>query len=142
MEGDVMAWNPNGKWAGGAIGAGALLLLSAGIAAAAPALATANVNMRQGPGTQYGVITTIPGGSTVEVINCTGEWCNVQWQGRGGYAIARNLDLGGGPGPGPGGPVVVGPPGPPVVVVDPYPYPYYWGRRGYWGPRRYGWRRW
>ena len=135
-----MAWIQNGHLARAAIGAGALLLISVEFAAAEPALATANVNLRQGPGTNYGVITTIPGGSTVDVINCSGEWCNVQWQGRGGYAVARNLDMGGGPGP---GPAVVGPPGPPVVMVDPYPYPYYWGPRYYYGPRRgYGWRRW
>jgi uncharacterized protein YraI len=137
-----MAWIQNGNLARAAICAGALLLLSAEFAAAEPALATANVNLRQGPGTNYGIITTIPGGSTVDVINCSGEWCNVQWQGRGGYAVARNLDMGGGPGP-VAGPGVVGPPGPPVVMVDPYPYPYYWGPRHYYGPRwGYGWRRW
>jgi uncharacterized protein YraI len=123
-------------------------LLSVEFAAAEPALATANVNLRQGTGTNYGVITTIAGGSTVDVINCSGEWCNVQWHGRGGYVVARNLDMGGGPGPGVVvGPPVVGPPGPPGVV-DPYPYPYpypylYWGPRYYYGPRwGYGWRRW
>jgi uncharacterized protein YraI len=140
-----MSWTQNGTLARAAVGAGALLLLSAEFASADPALATANVNLRQGPGTSYSVITTIPGGSTVDVINCTGEWCNVEWRGRGGYAVARNLDMGGGPGPGPrpvGGPVVAGPP---VMAVDPYPYPYpyYYGPRGYWGPRwGYGWRRW
>src|SRR5271169_928120 len=45
----------------------ALLALSVHYAAAAPALATNNVNMRQGPGTNYPVVTTIPGGSNVEV---------------------------------------------------------------------------
>lgn len=59
----------------------ALTALSASCAQAAPALATNNVNMRQGPGTNYPVITTIPGGSTVEVSGCQGEWCSVSWHG-------------------------------------------------------------
>ena len=70
----------------------ALMALSASCAQAAPALATNNVNMRQGPGTNYPVITTIPGGSTVEVSGCQGEWCSVSWHGQSGYAIAARLD--------------------------------------------------
>ncbi len=72
----------------------ALLTLSVHYAAAAPALATNNVNMRQGPGMNYPVVTTIPGGSNVEVNNCYGEWCSVTWNGQSGYAVARNLDRG------------------------------------------------
>ncbi len=74
----------------------AMMALSASCAQAAPALATNNVNMRQGPGTNYPVITTIPGGSTVEVSGCQGEWCSVSWHGQSGYAIATRLDRGGG----------------------------------------------
>ncbi len=58
----------------------ALIALSAQCANAAPALATNNVNMRQGPGTDFPVITTIPGGSTVDITGCRGEWCTVVWQ--------------------------------------------------------------
>jgi len=73
---------------------------------------TASVNLRSGPGTDQEIITTIPAGSTVRVTSCTGEWCEVTWNGRSGYAIARNLSIGGprqartyGPQPGyPGGP--------------------------------------
>ena len=57
----------------------ALMTLSAACAEAAPALATNNVNMRQGPGTNYPIVATIPGGSTVEVAGCQGEWCTVVW---------------------------------------------------------------
>ena len=81
----------------------ALMTLSVQCAAAAPALAVHDVNIRQGPGTNYPVVTTIPGGSNVEVLNCYGEWCSVTWNGQSGYAIARNLDQGGAP-PGRGGP--------------------------------------
>jgi uncharacterized protein YraI len=56
-----------------------LVTLSAAGAEAAPALATNNVNMRQGPGTNYPIVATIPGGSTVEVAGCQGEWCTVVW---------------------------------------------------------------
>ena len=42
-----------------------LMALAAHSAAAAPALATKNVNLRQGPGTNFPIITTIPGGSIV-----------------------------------------------------------------------------
>ena len=53
-----------------AAGAAAVLALSVHGAHAVPALATSNVNLRQGPGTNFPVITTIPGGSTVEVSGC------------------------------------------------------------------------
>jgi hypothetical protein len=95
----------------------ALLTLSVRYAAAAPALATNNVNMRQGPGTNYPVVTTIPGGSNVEVNNCYGEWCSVTWNGQSGYAVARNLDRGQGAPPGAGGP----PPPPPGAGAPPPP---------------------
>ena len=69
----------------------------AGSAAAAPATVGTNTNLRQGPGTNFGVIMTVPGGSVVDVIRCGGEWCNVMADGRPGYMIARNLGLGGAP---------------------------------------------
>jgi hypothetical protein len=103
----------------------ALLILSAHYAAAAPALATNNVNMRQGPGTNYPVVTTIPGGSNVEVNNCYGEWCSVTWNGQSGYAVARNLDRGQGAPPGAGGqpppPGAEAPPPPPGGLGGPPP---------------------
>ncbi len=93
----------------------ALMALSAPCAQAAPALATNNVNMRQGPGTNYPVITTIPGGSTVEVSGCQGEWCSVSWHGQSGYAIATSLDQGG------GAPPPSGAQGPPPGSAGPTP---------------------
>jgi hypothetical protein len=126
------------KLGGGALGAAALVAVSAGWASAAPATVATNTNLRQGPGTTFGVIMTVPGGSVVDVIRCGAEWCNVMADGRPGYMIARNLGLGG------PAPIVVRPAPPPVVVVGPGPYygygPYY-GPRYYYGPRRY-WRRW
>jgi hypothetical protein len=58
------------------------------------AAVTANVNLRNGPGTDSEIVTTIPAGSTVRVTSCSGEWCEVTWNGRSGYAIARNLSIG------------------------------------------------
>ena len=75
--------------------AAALMVLSAQGAHAAPALATNNVNLRQGPGTNFPVITTIPGGSQVEISGCQGQWCTVTWQGQTGYSIATSFDQGG-----------------------------------------------
>lgn len=118
------------------------------------AAVTANVNLRSGPGTDSEVVTTIPAGSTVRVTNCSGEWCEVTWNGRSGYAIARNLSIGGPrqaraygpPGYGPPGyadgygpDVAYGAPGyyaPPAVVYGPA----YYGPRVYYGPG-WGWRR-
>jgi uncharacterized protein YraI len=117
------------------------------------ALVTANVNLRSGPGTDSEIITTIPGGSTVRITRCSGEWCAVTWNGLRGYAIARNLYAGGprqarqyrappgyaeDAGDELGPPVVYGALGyypPPPVVYGPG----YYGP-GYYGPG-WGWRR-
>ncbi len=114
-----------------AAGAAALVMLSAPSAQAAPALATNAVNLRQGPGTNFPIVATIPGGSQVDVSGCRGQWCAVTWQGRTGYSIATSLDQGSGPPPGgpngsPGGPSgAEGPPeganGPPSGAEGPPP---------------------
>jgi len=62
----------------------ASLALSAERAAADPALATSDVNLRSGPGTQYPLVGRIPGGSTVEAVNCNAGWCEAQFSGRAG----------------------------------------------------------
>jgi hypothetical protein len=141
----------------------ALWALSMPYATAAPALAETNVNLRAGPGTTYNVITTISGGAAIDVIGCSGQWCQVTWQGQSGYVIATSIDQGGpegmpagGPPPGaggPGGPAAAYPGGPPqpgyyppgyVVPPDYYgpppsygPYPNYYGYGPYYG----GWHR-
>ena len=106
--------------------AAALMALSATGAEAAPALATNNVNMRQGPGTNYPIITTIPGGSTVEVAGCQGQWCTVVWQGQTGYSTATSFDQGAGaPRPGAAGPPpgAEAPPPVPPGAIPPQPPP-------------------
>jgi uncharacterized protein YraI len=123
------------------LGAGSALLLTAGAAAAAPAVVSTDLNMRSGPGTQYGVIGTIPGGATVDVDGCTGNWCAVNFNGRSGYASASYLQGGASVG---GGAVAVVP----GYVDEPYyddtyDYGYSYGPSIgiYAGPRyRHGWR--
>jgi hypothetical protein len=142
-----------------AASAAILTILSIGCALAKPATVSADVNLRKAAGTDSEVLTLIPKGSKVEVGKCTNGWCQVTWNGQDGYAIARNLGLGGtrvaggyrrmyppggeddgyvpyGPGPG-------YPPPPPYYGPGPYyhgPGPYYgWGPRWGW---RGGWGRW
>lgn len=130
------------------------LALSPSDAAAAPALAATNVNLRAGPGTTYNVIITIPGGTTIDVAGCSGQWCQVTWQGQNGYVIATSIDQSdpdgppaegqspGGPPPGaggPSGPVAAypgGPPPPPPGYYPPgyVPPPDYYGPPPYYGP--------
>jgi uncharacterized protein YraI len=71
------------------------LVLSAGTASAAPATAESALNMRSGPGTQYQVVDTIPGGATVDVAGCTGSWCQVSFNGESGFASRSYLAMGG-----------------------------------------------
>jgi len=113
-----------------------------------PAMVYSNVNLRQGPGTNFNVLVTIPAGSPISVGGCSGQWCQVMWQGQSGYVIASSLAPGGGPPgypPPPGGypPPPPGYAGPPYYGPSPYPPPYY--GRGYYGPGPYwrgGWHRW
>jgi SH3-like domain-containing protein len=124
-----------------------------------PAVVGTNVNLRQGPGTSYTVITLIPAGTPVNVSGCNAGWCQVTSQGQNGYIIATALGPpsgAGGPPPGAvaGGPVYVGPGGPPPGYIPPpppyygYSGPYYgpygygYGPRPYWRGGYYGYRRW
>ncbi len=132
--------------------------------ASAPAAGVAhvNVNLRDGPGTTYSVVTLIPAGSSVELGECKDGWCQAVFQGHNGYIIqtslaprpsgtaAKRLPA---PPPGYAGPppgYTEPPPGyypPPPGYYPPPPYsygPYYYG--AYYGPswgwRRHYWRRW
>jgi hypothetical protein len=143
-----------------------LVLLSAASAAAEPAYVTSTVNLRSAANTGSEIVGKIPGGSLVDAANCS-DWCEVDWQGKKGFAIATALDRSGrvpasraatrraAPPPGAGAPGAyvegdeIMPVGPPVAYVTPGPYyygygygyrPYYSWRGGY-GYRR-GYRRW
>jgi hypothetical protein len=137
-------------------------------AAAAPAAPSSavthsSVNLRNGPGTSFTVITLIPAGTSVEVHECKSGWCEATFQGQNGYIIQSSIAPGASgaaararprPGPGYGSGYYAGgpppgagydepPPGyyppPPPAYYYPYGGPYY---GGYWGGRRGYWRRW
>ena len=132
------------------------------VAAAKPATLATDTNLRKAPGTTSEVITLIPKGASIEVGACDAGWCQVNWNGQDGYAIARNLgearavaprrtvrrapprtadydddddedEVYYGPGYGPG----YG--GGYVVAPAPYGYGYHFGYRPYFYG---GWRRW
>jgi hypothetical protein len=84
------------------LAAASALVLSAGAAAAAPATVESAINMRSGPGTQYEVIASIPGGAAVDVAGCTGSWCQVSFNGESGFANRSYLAMGGEPSAAPG----------------------------------------
>lgn len=77
------------------LGAGALVV-STGAAMAASGTATAALNVRAGPSTGYGVLTTLSPGETVRVLGCSGGWCEVALGGDTGFASSSYLDLDGG----------------------------------------------
>ncbi|MEA3028337.1 MAG: Bacterial domain [Alphaproteobacteria bacterium] len=141
--------------------AASLVLLSAVSAGAEPAYETSTVNLRSEAGTNAEIVGKIPGGSLVEASNCS-DWCEVEWQGKRGFAIATALDRSGRvpaprtavrhAAPRPGAAVVEEddyvPVGPPVVYGAPGPYYYGYGYRPYYGyggwgyGYRRGYRRW
>lgn len=119
----------------------ALAVLGAGVLApgisfaATLAYVTVDLNLRQGPGTEYARLTTIPGGSQVVVVDCDQptNWCNVAWNGWEGWVSGAYLSFAG-PGYVSPPPVIVEPP---VIIQPPYRpyYPYYYGDR--YRPRYY-----
>jgi Bacterial SH3 domain/Pentapeptide repeats (8 copies) len=79
----------------------AALTLSAGAAAAAPAVVQSDLNIRSGPGAQYPVVGAVPSGETVDVGGCVRSWCQVSFRGGTGYANLNYLaTAGGAAGPG------------------------------------------
>ncbi|WP_156392823.1 SH3 domain-containing protein [Rhizobium sp. Root1220] len=73
------------------IAAAAALLLAPAMAQAAEGFATANVNMRAGPSTQYPAVTVIPAGESVEIHGCLADvpWCDVEFYGGRGWVAGR-----------------------------------------------------
>jgi hypothetical protein len=115
------------------------------------------VNLRAGAGTGNEIVAKIPGGSLVDAANCS-DWCEVEWQGKKGFAIATALDRSGRvrgprtaarpaappPGSAPGAEAYVEddyvPVAPPAVYA--VPAPYYYSSYGYGYRPHYGYRRW
>jgi uncharacterized protein YraI len=67
-------------------------------AQAAPGTITSNVNVRSGPGTNYGVVDTARAGTPVDVQQCQGSWCFISKPGPDGWVSAQYVSGGGGGG--------------------------------------------
>lgn len=72
--------------------AGALFALP-GVAAAASAIVTTDLNIRTGPGTGYQAFDTIPARSPVTVYGCATSynWCDIGWAGTRGWVSGSYL---------------------------------------------------
>lgn len=67
----------------------AIIAVTAGSALAATA--TASVNVRTGPGTQYRVVDTLRPGERVSIVDQAGGWCAVRANGPDGWVSCRYL---------------------------------------------------
>ncbi|WP_052951547.1 SH3 domain-containing protein [Devosia soli] len=90
-------------------------------AQAAPGTVTSNVNVRQGPGTNYAVVDTVRRGQQVDVQQCQGSWCYIAKPGPDGWISAQYLAAAGGAPVNPGQPGIsfgfnLGPNGPNVNI--------------------------
>ena len=89
---------------GVAVAATAVVVFLPG-AYAAPGTLTSNVNVRSGPGTNYGVVDTVRRGEQVDVQQCEGSWCYIAKPGPDGWVASSYLSTGG------RGPINAGEPG-------------------------------
>src|SRR5690606_5849956 len=105
------------RWKAIVVSAGLLGLMSSA-AAAFPAYVGQNTNLRWGPGTEFPIQVTVPFGSTVDVEECSDNWCLATWYEYEGFIYRPLLAFEGG--------VTV-----PYVAVFP-DYEYYQGY--YYGP--------
>jgi len=69
------------------------LALSASAAQARDAATATALSLREGPGTKYDRIATIPAGARVDIKGCRDGWCALTWDGYRGYASQRGLLL-------------------------------------------------
>jgi uncharacterized protein YraI len=65
-----------------------------GVAAAANAYSTGNVNLRAGPGTNYPVVVTVTAGAPVNLHGCLSgyNWCDISWGGTRGWVSGNFLE--------------------------------------------------
>jgi hypothetical protein len=74
---------------------GMIVVMTTTTAFAQPAITTATVNFRSGPGTSYDTKGTIPQDSVVELSDCneSGSWCAIDFNGEEGFASGKYLEL-------------------------------------------------
>lgn len=116
----------------------AVIVAPGAASAAASAVATADVNMRAGPGTGYPVIRTVPRGAPVTTYGCLADysWCDTSYAGGRGWVSAHYLNT-----VVSGTTVVVGPRvGLPIVVFNTAYWDRYYTSYGWYhyGPGHYG----
>ncbi len=71
---------------------GLLLLLMIFTTGIAQKYTTANVNLRKGPGTEYGIISSLPRGTYVTIDDdCDCQWIPVSYSGEIGYISGKYL---------------------------------------------------
>jgi hypothetical protein len=101
------------KFALAVIAAVAGVLAFSGAAWALAAVTTADVNVREGPGTRYSIITAIPANTPVDVEGCQSGWCLANIDGLRGWISERYLS---------------GLVSPPVIapIIIPYPVHFDW----------------
>jgi uncharacterized protein YraI len=66
-----------------------------GVACADSAVVSSDLNLRSGPGFDFGVVEVIPGGAAVDARECGRGWCRVNYAGRTGFARSGYLSFGG-----------------------------------------------
>lgn len=132
-----------GSKAARAIGLAGLLLgagFSSGAAAATPAVALSNVNLRAGPSVSFPVVTVVPAGAAIVTHGCLAgySWCDVGFAGVRGWIAASYIQV-----VHAGAPVVLAAPVAPAVGVavvgfnQAYWNTYYVGRPWYGQWNRY-----
>ncbi|WP_172123768.1 MULTISPECIES: SH3 domain-containing protein [unclassified Devosia] len=80
-----------------AVAATAVIVFLPAAAQAAPGTVTSNINVRSGPGGNYGVVDTVRAGTNVDVQQCEGSWCYIAKPGPDGWVSAQYLSAGGRP---------------------------------------------
>lgn len=74
------------------LGLGAIIVVASSAAALAdPAIATRNMNVRAGPGTEFPVVDSLRRGERIDVIGCRRGWCFIEHRGPDGWVSGRYL---------------------------------------------------
>jgi uncharacterized protein YraI len=71
-----------------------MLAAATGFAVAAPITIRSDVALHAGPRPNSGVIGHVPGGTRLETTDCTGGWCQVEFNGIVGFVGAADLRTG------------------------------------------------
>ena len=71
-----------------------IVVLSAGPAAAEPAVVLSKLNLRSGPGAAFAIMAVLPRGTKLVVQKCTESWCRVSFGRQTGYTSRTLLKLG------------------------------------------------